>query len=125
DYLQATDKEKVQERLNRWLADIVAERLKPLVEISQAQDIAGLGRGIAFRMLENFGALKREIAAQDVKLLDQAARAQLRKYGVRFGAFNIYLPLLLKPAAAELALVLWALKHAQEHGLSLDTLPEP
>ena len=30
---------------------------------------------------------------------------------MRFGAFNIYFPPLLKPAAAELALTLWALKH--------------
>src|SRR5690606_16195072 len=45
--------------------------------------------------------------------------------GVRFGAFNIYFPLLLKPAPAELTLVLWALKHAGEHGLSIDNLPEP
>ena len=33
-----------------------------------------------------------------MKGLDQAARATLRKYGVRFGAYHIYLPLLLKPA---------------------------
>jgi len=39
---------------------------------------------------------------------------------VRFGAFNIHFPLLLKPAPAELTLVLWALKHAGEHGLSVD-----
>jgi ATP-dependent RNA helicase SUPV3L1/SUV3 len=44
---------------------------------------------------------------------------------VRFGAFNIYLPLLLKPAAGELRLALWALKHAGEHGLALEALPEP
>ncbi len=43
---------------------------------------------------------------------------------MRFGAFNIYFPALLKPAAAELAATLWALKHAGEHGLTLETLPE-
>src|SRR5919197_5327012 len=59
-----------------------------------------------------------------MKSLDQAGRAQLRKYGVRFGAFNIYFPNLVKPKAAELTLVLWALKHAAAHGLSLEALPE-
>jgi ATP-dependent RNA helicase SUPV3L1/SUV3 len=34
----------------------------------------------------------------------------LRKYGVRFGAYHIYLPALLKPAARALASLLWALK---------------
>ena len=65
------------------------------------------------------------MVAEEIKALDQTARAQLRKYGVRFGAFNIYFPILLKPAAAELALTLWALKHAGTSGLSLDALPEP
>jgi ATP-dependent RNA helicase SUPV3L1/SUV3 len=35
----------------------------------------------------------------------------LRKYGVRFGAYHIYLPGLLKPAPRALATQLWALKH--------------
>jgi len=34
----------------------------------------------------------------------------LRKYGVRFGAYHIYFPGLLKPAARSLALLLWAEK---------------
>ena len=99
--------------------------MKPLVELSEAQDLSGLARGIAFRLTENFGVLKRESIADEMKSLDQAGRAQLRRFGVRFGAFNIHFPLLLKPAPAELTLVLWALKHAGENGLSLDALPQP
>ena len=63
--------------------------------------------------------------AEEIKTLDQDARAQLRKYGVRFGAFNIYFPILLKPAAAELILTLWSLKNAGANGLSVDALPDP
>jgi ATP-dependent RNA helicase SUPV3L1/SUV3 len=125
EHLQGPDKEKVQERLNTWMAEQVSTKLKPLVEISKADDVVGLARGIAFRMTENFGVLKRESVAEEMKSLDQPGRAQLRKYGVRFGAFNVYFPLLLKPAAAELRLVLWLLKSASSHGLSLDQLPEP
>ena len=44
---------------------------------------------------------------------------------MRFGAFNIYFPALLKPASAELALTLWALKEGAAHGLDLEALPEP
>ena len=43
--------------------------------------------------------LQRESVAEEMRTLDQPARAQLRKYGVRFGAFNIYFPALLKPAS--------------------------
>ena len=81
------------------------------MEIDAAQDIAGLARGIAFRLKENFGVLRRESVAEEIRSLDQPARAQLRKYGVRFGAFNIYFPTMLKPACSELAAVLWMLKH--------------
>jgi ATP-dependent RNA helicase SUPV3L1/SUV3 len=45
-----------------------------------------------------------------MKDLDQASRATLRKYGVRFGAYHIYFPGLLKPAARALASLLWAEK---------------
>lgn len=125
EHLSAPDNEKVKERLTAWIAEIVGERLKPLVEIAAAKDIAGLARGIAFRLSENFGALRRDAVAEEMRALDQPARAQLRNYGVRFGAFNIYFPVLLKPAFAELAVVLWTLKHGVAHGVDIAAVPEP
>lgn len=124
EHLTGPDREKVQARLEAWRDEVIAERLKPLVDIAKAEDLTGLARGIAFRLTESFGMVKRELIADMMKHLDQEARAQLRKYGVRFGAFNIYFPTLLKPAPAELAVTLWALKHAPAHGLTLETLPE-
>lgn len=35
----------------------------------------------------------------------------MRRYGVRFGAYHIFVPALLKPAPAELITLLWALKN--------------
>ena len=125
EHLTGPDKEKVQERLNTWITELIGERLKPLVEIANAKDILGLARGIAFRLTENFGVLRRESVTEEVRSLDQPARAQLRKYGVRFGAFNIYFPAILKPASTELALVLWTLKNGATHGIDLATSPEP
>ena len=125
DHLTAPDKEKVQQRLDTWIGEIVAERLKPLVEIKAAEDIAGLARGIAFRLVENFGIVKRDAIADEMRQLDQPSRAQLRKYGVRFGAFNIFLPPLLKPAPAELTLALWTLAKGTSAGLALEQLPDP
>ncbi|HEX5959182.1 MAG TPA: helicase-related protein [Hyphomicrobiaceae bacterium] len=115
--MSAGDREKVQERLSGWIGEIIGERLKPLVDLAAAKDIAGLARGIAFRLSENLGVLRREAVSEEVRALDQPARAQLRGYGVRFGAFNIYFPALLKPAAVELALTLWLLKHGEQNGI--------
>lgn len=124
EHLSGPDREKVQTRIEAWRDEVIAERLKPLVDISKAEDVTGLARGIAFRLTESFGMLKRELIADMMKSLDQEARAQLRKYGVRFGAFNIYFPALLKPAPAELSATLWSLKNAAAQGLSTETLPE-
>ena len=125
DTISAPDREKLQVRLEAWIGEVVADKLKPLAEISNAEDVTGLARGIAFRMKENLGILKRESVAEEIKSLDQPARAQLRKYGVRFGAFNVFFPLMLKPAAADLALSLWCIKYAQANGLARDRLPDP
>ena len=125
DSLQGSDRERVSERLQKWLKDAISERLKPLVEISTAEDLDGLARGVAFRLNESFGVLKREDVGEQIKALDQPARAKLRRFGVRFGAFNIFFPQLLKPAAADLLLTLWCLKHAKENGLETDAPPEP
>ena len=124
EHLSGPDREKIQARLEAWRDEVIAERLKPLVEIARAEDVTGLARGIAFRLTESFGMLKRELIADMMKSLDQEARAQLRKYGVRFGAFNIYFPALLKPAPAELSATLWTLKNASARGIAPDAPPE-
>ncbi len=118
EHLAAIDKENITNRIETWLAHHIEVRLKPLVEIAKAEDIAGLARGIAFRLCENFGVLKRDTVADEIKSLDQDSRAQLRKYGVRFGAHHIYFPLLLKPASADLLLLFWLSKHGGEHNLT-------
>ncbi|MDX2290135.1 MAG: helicase-related protein [Hyphomicrobiaceae bacterium] len=124
EHVSGPDKEKVQSRLDTWLKEHIADKLKPLVELTEAEDVSGLARGIAFQLKESFGILPRQAVAEEMKSLDQPSRAQLRKYGVRFGAFNIFQPLVLKPAPAELSATLWALKHATGSGLDRDKLPD-
>lgn len=124
EHLSPPDRERVAARLEAWLAAYLDAKLKPLIALSEAQDLTGLARGLAFRLTENLGVLRRDTAAPEIKALDQADRGQLRKYGIRFGAFNLYFPALLKPAAAELLLQLWALHAGQEHGLDAEALPE-
>ena len=59
-----------------------------------------MARGVAFQLSEVLGELERRRVADDVNGLDQEARASLRKYGVRFGAYHLDLPTLLKPGPA-------------------------
>lgn len=108
--LTGAPREAVQARLDLWLKTHIEKLLGPLFELSKAEDITGIARGIAFQLIEALGVLERQKVAAELKDLDQPSRSSLRKYGVRFGAYHIYFPLLLKPAARSLASLLWALK---------------
>jgi ATP-dependent RNA helicase SUPV3L1/SUV3 len=108
--LTGPSKDKVQTRLDLWLKTHIEKLLGPMFELSRAADVTGIARGIAFQLVEALGVLERNKIAAEMKDLDQPSRAVLRKYGVRFGAYHIYFPTLLKPAARSLAALLWALK---------------
>ena len=111
DSLTGVELERVEERLNLWLRHAVNTQLESVIALSEPADLEGVARGLAFRLYENLGILPRQAVAEDVKGLDQDVRAKLRKHGIKFGAYHIYLPLSLKPAPRELAIVLYALKH--------------
>ncbi|MGD0846737.1 helicase-related protein [Bradyrhizobium sp.] len=108
--LNGAPRESVQTRLDLWLKTHIEKLLGPLFDLAKAEDITGIGRGIAFQLIEALGVLERAKIAAEMKDLDQPSRAALRKYGVRFGAYHIYVPPLLKPAARALASLLWAQK---------------
>lgn len=103
-------RDKVQARLELWLKTHIEKLLGPMFELSKAEDVTGIARGIAYQLVEALGVLERPKIANELKDLDQPSRATLRKYGVRFGAYHLYFPGLLKPAARALAALLWALK---------------
>jgi ATP-dependent RNA helicase SUPV3L1/SUV3 len=110
--LNGAPREAVQTRLDLWLKTHIEKLLGPLFDLHKAEDITGIARGIAFQLIEALGVLERAKIAAEMKDLDQPSRASLRKYGIRFGAYHIYLPALLKPAARALASLLWAEKQS-------------
>ncbi|MDO9297673.1 helicase-related protein [Bradyrhizobium sp.] len=112
DRLAGAAREAVQTRLDLWLKTHVEKLLGPLFDLHKAEDITGIARGIAFQLIEALGVLERQKISAEMKDLDQPSRATLRKYGVRFGAYHIYIPALLKPAARALASLLWAEKQS-------------
>ncbi|MEL7175978.1 MAG: disulfide oxidoreductase, partial [Pseudomonadota bacterium] len=101
--------QKVQRRLQHFIDRKIALLFEPLLNLSRDEALSGLARGFAFQMVEALGVIPRDQVADDVKALDQDARGALRKHGIRFGQFTIFMPLLLKPAPTRLRLVLWSL----------------
>ena len=123
EQLTGPAREAVDARLAKWLKSHIEKLLGPLLAVSKAEDIVGISRGVAFQLAEALGVLERQKVADEVKGLDQETRAVLRKYGVRFGAYHIYMPGLLKPAPRTLGLLLFALKHGGLSQKGLDDLP--
>ncbi len=124
EQLSGSARDTVQSRLDLWVKAHSEKLLGPLLQLAQAEDVTGIGRGVAFQLSESLGVLERHKVADEVKNLDQTARATLRKYGVRFGAYHIYLPMLLKPAPRALAAHLWALKHGGPELKGLDEIAQ-
>ncbi|MBI1392546.1 MAG: hypothetical protein GC152_07380 [Alphaproteobacteria bacterium] len=110
---------RVEDRLQEFLASKIETSLADLIKLKLAVDapaaeddqaaLSGLSRGIAFRLVENFGAMSRAPISGELKQLDQKERGKLRKLGVRFGEITMHMPTLLKPGPAQIATLLWAL----------------
>jgi ATP-dependent RNA helicase SUPV3L1/SUV3 len=124
EHLTGAPRDGVQARLDLWLKSHIERLLEPLYRLAAAEDVTGIARGVAFQLNEALGVLERQKVADEVKGLDQPSRATLRKYGVRFGAYHIYFPALLKPAPRVLATQLWALKHGGPETKGLEAVEQ-
>lgn len=131
--MDAGSREKATNFLNAWLGRHLASTLEPLVKLqkivkaskgAEAAQLTGMARGIGFQLVEALGFLNRASVAEEIASLDQPARSQLRRHGVRFGEFSIYFPALLKPAPAKLLVILQMVgKGEQKDGINVDPLP--
>ena len=110
----------VREKCAQWLSERIADKLEPLLKLKEELDsqtpsdeveapLQGLARGVAFRLLEHWGVLSRSQVAHEIRQIDQDARKGLRRFQIRIGSTALYIPLVLKPHAVELRLILWAL----------------
>ena len=125
DQLSGAEREEVQARLQKFTDRHIGSVLESLVKLEEGEGLEGISRGIAYRLVETLGVLPRDTVTEEVKSLSQEDRARLRGLGARFGAFNVYVPALLKPAPTELRLLLWALALQKDGKLDPAALPQP
>ncbi|MCO6188067.1 helicase-related protein [Rhizobium sp. L1K21] len=111
EQLTGPARDHVAARIERFVNHHIATVLKPLDDLSRDEELQGIAKGLAFQLVENLGVLFRRDVADEVKSLDQDARGAMRKLGIRFGAYHVFMPALLKPAPAELITLLWALNN--------------
>jgi ATP-dependent RNA helicase SUPV3L1/SUV3 len=105
----APARERAARRLEAFAAAETRRRWAPLWRLSQAVregGVQGLARGVAWRLVEAAGTLARREVETEVAALSRAERRQLRRLGVRIGAFALFVPSLLTADAAVLAAML-------------------
>ena len=108
--LPAASQDIVKNRIDLWLASMMRRVLGPLFVLEALQEGSEDVRELAGKLSRSLGILEREPIRRQVNALTQDERAELRKLGVRFGAYYIFVPALVKPAARTLALQLWSLQ---------------
>jgi ATP-dependent RNA helicase SUPV3L1/SUV3 len=101
-------RERAARRLEAFVAAEASRRLFALKALEEAISdgrLRGLARGLAYQLVEQSGVLDRRIAEGRIRALSRGERRTLKSLGVRFGAFNLYLPSLLTPEAELLGAV--------------------
>ncbi|GAA5095805.1 hypothetical protein [Bartonella acomydis] len=104
-------RDSVVKRLERFVTFHFETTLQPLFDLRNADSLTDSTRTLALKLVHSLGILPRRKVAEVVKNLDQESRSVLRRLGVRFGAFHIYLAGMLKPAPVQAITLLWNLQN--------------
>ena len=122
DLLPDASRETIKTRIELWIAATTKRLFAPLLALDGIQEGSETVRDLAQELVRALGVLDREPIKAKIKTLAQDDRAELRKQGVRFGAYYIFVPALLKPAPRNLALQLWSLQAPGDASELLRTL---
>ncbi len=105
---------RAERRLERFIAEAAGDALKPLLalksQLREGSHLTGLARGVAYRLVESFGAAPRKALAADLANLSTQERRELRQAGIQIGEHAVFMPALLKPKAAHMNALLRAIK---------------
>ena len=107
DLLETAPRRRVEARLREWVAGLVAGELAPLAALAGTEGLSGRARGMAYRLAEALGTLRRDAISDLVGSLKRADRQALGRLGVRIGRVAVYLPAVQKARPAGLLDLLW------------------
>ncbi|MGE0222332.1 MAG: helicase-related protein [Acetobacteraceae bacterium] len=117
EFLDGAQRERLRQRLQRYLDERVRTDLAPLFASADAASGWSELRGPLHRLSESLGL----VSGGADEPMPAATRQKLRGLGVRAGRFALFMPALLKPQAAAMRAQLWALAR----GLDTPSLPPP
>ena len=107
EYLNSNIKINLEKKFLEWIQDYIKFNLKEILSLKNTNNLSPGAKGIAYRLLEELGLIRRKKIENEIKNLDQKSRQELRKMGVKIGKFSIFFPATVKPKATELLISLW------------------
>jgi ATP-dependent RNA helicase SUPV3L1/SUV3 len=122
DVLDPAQRQAVQARLDRWIADQIARHLPVFARLdatTRDPEAGGPLRALAAALLDAGGLLPRRAAAALIEGLDLPARKALRRIGIEIGTLDLFAPALLKPAPARWRRMLMRLEEVPKEGATV------
>ena len=121
EMLEQKQRQKLIDFLKKWLSEKINLELKSLIDLRNINQKNSSIKALAYQLYENNGVLKRDQVSDYLKSLGQEERKILRKIGVKFGRYHIYLFKLIKPEAVKLRTLLWKNFHQKYFKLNPPT----
>ena len=115
--IENDEKSKLYNYLQKWVNDKIKTELKSLLDLKNIKENNSELRALSYHLYENNGVVKRENVSSYLKKLDQEERAKLRKIGVKFGRYHIFLFKLFKPNSVSLRILLWKIFNEKDLNL--------
>ena len=116
DRLSAPTRAALRERLERWLEGQIGRHLRPLQKLAATATDPATSPGVralAAMLTDAGGVLPRKTVLGAIAHLEQPDRQELHRLGVRLGPLDVFLVLLLKPAAQRWRAALLATRQGQ------------
>ncbi|MDA9743406.1 helicase-related protein [Candidatus Pelagibacter sp.] len=107
EMIESDERNKLNEYLHKWILKKINTELKNLIELKNIEEENPQLRALAYRLYENNGVIKRSNISDYLNKINQDDRKKLRKLGVKFGRYHIFLHKLFKPNSVSLRILLW------------------
>ncbi len=121
EMIENEEKINLSTYLQKWLNNKIEDELKSLIDLRNIKDSNPQLRALSYHLYENNGVVKRENVSSYLKKLDQNERKKLRRVGVKFGRYHVFLFNLFKPSAVSLRILLWKIFSEKNINLSPPT----
>ena len=107
EMIENHERYNLNEYLNKWIIKKIDSELSSLIQLKNIKENNPELRALAYRLYENNGVLKRSNISDYLGKINQDDRKKLRRLGVKFGRYHIFLFRLFKPSSVSLRILLW------------------